>query len=87
MLPLIPSATGHHKVFDRVLLEVHGTCAVTNHLNHYHTIQNRREWLIPAHILCTFSNTRSKTRGARSQMESKGALECHPLDEACAHVL
>ena len=49
-------------------------------LNCVITIQNRRERLITAHVPWTSSNTRSKTRGARSQMESKEALECHPLE-------
>ena len=30
MLPLIPSATGHHESLT-VLLKVHGMCAVINH--------------------------------------------------------
>ena len=46
-------------------------------LNRVITIQNRRDRLITAHVPWTSSNTRSKTRGARSQMESKEALECH----------
>ena len=49
-------------------------------LNHVITIQNRHERLITAHVLWTSSNTRSKTRGTQSQMESKEALECHPLE-------
>ena len=51
-------------------------------LNRVITIQNRRERLITAHVPCTFSNTRSKTRGTRLQME---AQECHPLEQEAVY--
>ena len=82
MLPLIPSVTGHH---ESLTVYVCSNQPFTSVLNRYHTVQNRRERLITAHIPCTFSNTRSKTRGARSQMESKEALECHPLETILSH--
>ena len=80
MLPLVPSVTGHHEsltvYYWKYMVRVQQS---TVHVC-FESLSQDSKQMRTVDLPCTFSNTRSKTRGAWSQMESKGALEYHPFD-------